>query len=55
MALGRALFTALDGQREVWFVLCDATLPPGSDAARRAAHYRGAIDDLAATGAAGLP
>ncbi|MFH7339973.1 TetR/AcrR family transcriptional regulator [Streptomyces sp. KHY 26] len=49
-----ALFTALDGQREAWFVLCDATLPPDSDAARRAAHYRGAIDDLAATGAADL-
>ncbi len=49
-----ALFTALDGQREAWFVLYDATLPPDSDAARRAAHYRDAIDDLAATGTAGL-
>ncbi|MFF8018013.1 TetR family transcriptional regulator [Streptomyces sp. NPDC007929] len=49
-----ALFTALDGQREAWFVLYDATLPPGSDAARRAAHYRRAIDDLAATGTADL-
>jgi AcrR family transcriptional regulator len=49
-----ALFTALDGQREAWFVLYDATLPPDSDAARRAAHYRGAIDDLAAIGTADL-
>lgn len=49
-----ALFTALDGQREAWFVLYDATLPPDSDAARRAAHYRGAIDDLATTGTTDL-
>ncbi|MFJ8593360.1 TetR/AcrR family transcriptional regulator [Streptomyces sp. NPDC093598] len=49
-----ALFTALDGQREAWFVLYDATLPPDSDAARRAAYYRRAIDDLAATGTADL-
>ncbi|MEV7569526.1 TetR/AcrR family transcriptional regulator [Streptomyces tanashiensis] len=49
-----ALFTALDGRREAWFVLYDPTLPPGSDAARRAAYYRDAIDDLAATGTAEL-
>ncbi|MFE0654402.1 TetR/AcrR family transcriptional regulator [Streptomyces sp. NPDC059534] len=49
-----ALFTALDGRREAWFVLYDPTLPPGSDAAQRAAHYRDAIDDLAATGTAEL-
>ncbi|MFE1775422.1 TetR/AcrR family transcriptional regulator [Streptomyces sp. NPDC059008] len=49
-----ALFTALDGQREAWFVLYDATLPSDSDAARRAAYYRGAIDDLAAIGTADL-
>ncbi|WMX43729.1 TetR/AcrR family transcriptional regulator [Streptomyces roseicoloratus] len=49
-----ALFHALDGQREAWFVLYDPTLPPDSDAARRAAHYRKAIDGLAATGSAGL-
>ncbi|MEU6864304.1 TetR/AcrR family transcriptional regulator [Streptomyces sp. NPDC046876] len=49
-----ALFTALDGQREAWFVLYDATLPPDSDAARRAAYYRGAIDELAASGTAEL-
>ncbi|ALO13519.1 TetR family transcriptional regulator [Streptomyces venezuelae] len=49
-----ALFTALDGQRRAWFVLYDPTLPPGSDAAQRAAHYRDAIDDLAATGTAEL-
>ncbi|MEU4275740.1 TetR/AcrR family transcriptional regulator [Streptomyces tanashiensis] len=49
-----ALFTALEGQREAWFVLYDPTLPPGSDAARRAGYYRDAIDDLAATGTAAL-
>ncbi|MEU8515124.1 TetR/AcrR family transcriptional regulator [Kitasatospora sp. NPDC048722] len=49
-----ALFDALDGRREAWFVLYDPSLPPGSDAAHRAAHYRDAIDDLAATGAAEL-
>ncbi|GAA2766698.1 TetR/AcrR family transcriptional regulator [Streptomyces paradoxus] len=49
-----ALFTALDGQREAWFVLYDTTLPPDSDAARRAAYFRRAIDDLAATGTADL-
>ncbi|MEU4466068.1 helix-turn-helix domain-containing protein [Streptomyces sp. NPDC024017] len=49
-----ALFTALDGRREAWFVLYDATLPPDSEAARRAAYYRRAIDDLAATGTADL-
>jgi AcrR family transcriptional regulator len=50
----QAMFTALDGQREAWYVLYDATLPPGSDAARRAAHYRDAVDDLAAIGTADL-
>ncbi|MFF0188403.1 TetR/AcrR family transcriptional regulator [Streptomyces sp. NPDC005244] len=49
-----ALFAALDGRREAWFVLYDGTLPPGSAAARRAAYYRGAIDDLAAIGTADL-
>ncbi|MER6567199.1 TetR/AcrR family transcriptional regulator [Streptomyces sp. NPDC001093] len=49
-----ALFTALDGRREAWFVLYDPTLPPDSEAAHRAAHYRDAIDDLAATGTADL-
>ncbi|MFD0273544.1 TetR/AcrR family transcriptional regulator [Kitasatospora sp. NPDC127111] len=49
-----ALFTALDGQREAWFVLYDTTLPADSEAARRAAHYRDAIDDLAALGTADL-
>ncbi|MEU6979033.1 TetR/AcrR family transcriptional regulator [Streptomyces sp. NPDC046371] len=47
-----ALFDALEGRREAWFVLYDTTLPPDSAAARRAAHYREAIDALAATGAA---
>ncbi|MBJ6998764.1 TetR/AcrR family transcriptional regulator [Streptomyces griseofuscus] len=50
----RALFTALDGRREAWFVLYDPSLPPDSEAAHRAAHYREAIDDLAATGTAEL-
>ncbi|MGF1430766.1 TetR/AcrR family transcriptional regulator [Kitasatospora sp. LaBMicrA B282] len=49
-----ALFTTLEGQREAWFVLYDATLPPDSEAARRADHHRRAIDDLAATGSAEL-
>lgn len=49
-----ALFTALDGRREAWFVLYDPTLPSGSEAARRAAYYRDAIDDLAAAGTAEL-
>lgn len=49
-----ALFTELDGQREAWFVLYDPSLPPDSDAAHRAAYYRDAIDDLAATGTADL-
>ncbi|GAA2747040.1 TetR/AcrR family transcriptional regulator [Kitasatospora cinereorecta] len=46
----RALFTALEGQREAWFVLYDTSLPPDSEPARRAAHYRAAIDALAETG-----
>ncbi|SDS70201.1 transcriptional regulator, TetR family [Streptomyces sp. TLI_053] len=50
----RALFDALDGQREAWFVLYDPSLPTGSEAAHRAAHYRDAIDELAATGTADL-
>ncbi|MFE9098208.1 TetR/AcrR family transcriptional regulator [Streptomyces sp. NPDC007264] len=49
-----ALFTALDGRREAWFVLYDPTLPPDSEAGHRAAYYRNAIDDLAATGSADL-
>jgi AcrR family transcriptional regulator len=48
------LFAALDGQREAWFVLYAESLPPDSEAARRAAHYRRAVDDLAATGAADI-
>ncbi|MBF9070010.1 TetR/AcrR family transcriptional regulator [Streptacidiphilus fuscans] len=50
----RALFTALDGERRAWFVLYDPSLPPGSEAAERADHYRDAIDDLAAIGSADL-
>ncbi|RSS80083.1 TetR/AcrR family transcriptional regulator [Streptomyces sp. WAC06614] len=48
------IFTALDGQREAWFVLYDTTLPPGGEAARRAAGYWSAIDALAAEGTADL-
>ncbi|SEK91610.1 TetR/AcrR family transcriptional regulator [Streptacidiphilus jiangxiensis] len=48
------LFTELEGQREAWFVLYADPLPPDSEAARRAAHYRGAIDALAASGTADL-
>ncbi|WP_030275857.1 TetR/AcrR family transcriptional regulator [Streptomyces sp. NRRL B-24484] len=44
------LFTALEGQREAWFVLYDGTLPPDSEPARLAARYRAAVDDLAAAG-----
>lgn len=49
-----AVFTALEGQREAWFVLYDPSLPEDGEAAARAAHYRAAIDALAATGTAGL-
>ncbi|MEY9845983.1 TetR/AcrR family transcriptional regulator [Streptacidiphilus sp. MAP5-3] len=49
-----ALFAALDGERRAWFVLYDPSLPPGSEAAERAAHYRDAIDGLAAIGSADL-
>ncbi|MFF0203758.1 TetR/AcrR family transcriptional regulator [Streptomyces sp. NPDC005017] len=48
------LFTALEGQREAWFVLYDPSLPPGGEAAERAADFRGAIDELAAIGSAEL-
>ncbi|MFF3313602.1 TetR/AcrR family transcriptional regulator [Streptomyces sp. NPDC002952] len=49
-----ALFTALNEERQMWFVLYDPSLPPGSGAAHRAAYYRDAIDDLAAIGTADL-
>lgn len=48
------IFTALEGQREAWFVLYDTTLPPDGEAARRAADYWSAIDRLAAGGTADL-
>ncbi|MCU7820427.1 TetR/AcrR family transcriptional regulator [Kitasatospora sp. DSM 101779] len=44
------LFTALEGQREAWFVLYDTSLPPDGEPARLAAHYRAAVDELAAIG-----
>lgn len=50
----RGIFTALDGRREAWFVLYDASLPADSEPARTAARYRTAIDQLAATGTADL-
>ncbi|MFJ9025835.1 TetR/AcrR family transcriptional regulator [Streptomyces sp. NPDC102259] len=46
------VFTALEGRREAWFVLYDTSLPAESEAARRARHYRAAIDDCAAVGTA---
>lgn len=49
-----SIFTALEGQREAWFVLYDTSLPPGGEAARRAAEYWSAIDGLAAGGTAEL-
>lgn len=49
-----SIFTALEGQREAWFVLYDATLPPGGVAERRASEYWAAIDRLAAGGTAEL-
>ncbi|RST01794.1 TetR/AcrR family transcriptional regulator [Streptomyces sp. WAC07149] len=49
-----AIFTALEGRRDSWFVLYDTTLPPGGEAARTAAGYRSAIDRLAAAGTAEL-
>lgn len=49
-----ALFTALEGRREAWFVLYDPSLPAGGEPARRAADYRAAIDRLAAAGSADL-
>ncbi|MEV4612454.1 helix-turn-helix domain-containing protein [Kitasatospora sp. NPDC049258] len=48
----RAVFTALEGGREAWFVLYDTGLPPESEAARAARSYRAAIDRLAASGSA---
>ncbi|MFD9078791.1 TetR/AcrR family transcriptional regulator [Streptomyces erythrochromogenes] len=50
----RSIFTALEGQREAWFVLYDTSLPADGAAARRAAEYWSAIDDLAAGGTADL-
>ncbi|MFJ8165894.1 TetR/AcrR family transcriptional regulator [Streptomyces sp. NPDC096136] len=49
-----ALFTALEGQREAWFVLYDRTLPTDGEAARLAGEYWAAIDRLAAAGTADL-
>ncbi|MCB5169474.1 TetR/AcrR family transcriptional regulator [Streptomyces bambusae] len=46
------IFAALEGRRESWFVLYDPSLPPGGEAAGRAAEYRSAIDRLAAGGTA---
>ncbi|MFK0252636.1 TetR/AcrR family transcriptional regulator [Streptomyces sp. NPDC090445] len=46
------IFTALEGQREAWFVLYDPSLPADGEAARRAADFRAPIDRLAADGTA---
>ncbi|MFE3864202.1 TetR/AcrR family transcriptional regulator [Streptomyces goshikiensis] len=50
----RAIFTALEGRREAWFLVYETSLPPDSEAARRAAEYRAAVNRLAAEGTAGL-
>ncbi|TXS08283.1 TetR/AcrR family transcriptional regulator [Streptomyces sp. adm13(2018)] len=50
----RALFVALEGRREAWFVLYDRTLPPGGEAARAAGAYWAAVDALATDGTAAL-
>ncbi|MFD9470400.1 TetR/AcrR family transcriptional regulator [Streptomyces goshikiensis] len=50
----RAIFTALEGRREAWFLVYETSLPPDSEAARRAAGYRAAVNRLAADGTAGL-
>ncbi|MCK8677772.1 TetR/AcrR family transcriptional regulator [Streptomyces lichenis] len=49
-----ALFTALEGRREGWFVLYDPSLPADGEPARRAGRYRAEIDRLAALGTADL-
>lgn len=49
-----AIFHALEGRRESWFVLYDTSLPPDGEGARRAAAYRASIDRLAAGGTADL-
>lgn len=54
LAVLRSIFAVLEGRREAWFVLYDASLPPDSDPARSAERYRTAIDQLAATGTADL-
>ncbi|MFJ4468044.1 TetR/AcrR family transcriptional regulator [Streptomyces sp. NPDC089424] len=48
----RGLFTALEGQREAWFLLHDTSLPAGSEAAGRARRYRADVDACAARGTA---
>ncbi|MFD6179661.1 TetR/AcrR family transcriptional regulator [Streptomyces goshikiensis] len=50
----RAIFAALEGRREAWFLVYETSLPPDSEAARRAAEYRAAVNRLAADGTAGL-
>ncbi|MBT1189766.1 TetR/AcrR family transcriptional regulator [Streptomyces sp. CJ_13] len=50
----RAIFTALEGRREAWFLVYETSLPSDSEAARRAAGYRAAVNRLAADGTAGL-
>ncbi|MER8185255.1 TetR/AcrR family transcriptional regulator [Kitasatospora sp. NPDC094015] len=52
LAVLRAVFTALEGSREGWFVLYDSTQPPDGEAALAARDYRAAIDRLAAAGSA---
>ncbi|MBL1097345.1 TetR/AcrR family transcriptional regulator [Streptomyces sp. 205] len=50
VAVLRAIFEALEGQRQGWFLLYDPTLPDTGEPAGTAHRYRGAIDRMAARG-----
>lgn len=51
LAVLRAVFFALEGRREAWFLLYDSQLPPGSRAAKVAGRYRSTIERQAVVGA----
>ncbi|WP_431771425.1 TetR/AcrR family transcriptional regulator [Streptomyces cucumeris] len=50
VAVLRAVFEALEGQRQGWFLLYDPTLPDTGEPAETAHRYRAAIDGMAARG-----
>ncbi|MEU8828142.1 TetR/AcrR family transcriptional regulator [Streptomyces sp. NPDC048636] len=50
VAVLRAVFEALEGQRQGWFLLYDPTLPDTGEPAGTAHRYRAAIDRMAARG-----